>query len=223
MSIEFHKSALALAALSAIGGCGIDQGGSPMVEQAPTVTVVYGPITGFGSIIVNGQRYDVATAVIMADGNLANESDLREGQVVRTIASVSSAGNEALTVTYQENLRGVVSAVDAVAGTFEVLGNSVRTNGSTRFDIGGASLAIGMRVEVSGLDTSAGQLQATYVGEPLVTAPLEATATIDSVDLANQTFTLGSLSVDYSQTNLLEVPGGVPAIGVVVEVEAAQF
>ncbi|MEE8306772.1 MAG: DUF5666 domain-containing protein, partial [Gammaproteobacteria bacterium] len=85
-----------------------------------------------------------------------------------------------------------------------------------------SDLNVGMRVEISALEAPDGVIHARYVGSA-VAQPLEVSGGIDSVDIGTQTFTIGNLTVDYSQTNLLDVPGGIPAVGVIAEVEATQF
>lgn len=225
MNNDFCKPLAGFLALSMLSACGIDQGGSPQ-EIAPQTLVVYGPITDFGSIVLNGERLDTTNALIMADGNIASEADLRVGHIVRVIGIAQGTSRTALVVTYQENLRGDISAIDTTAGTFQVLNHTVQTDAETRFDIGqGGTLAdlnVGMRVEISALEAPDGVVHARYVGSAAA-QPLEVSGAIDTVDVSSQTFTVGNLTVDYSQTNLLDVPGGIPAVGVIAEIEATQF
>jgi hypothetical protein len=61
----FRRRDLVLAALALLGGCGgVDSGGTG-TGSAPTLA--YGPISGFGSIIVGGVRYDESNADIEGD------------------------------------------------------------------------------------------------------------------------------------------------------------
>ena len=53
---------------------GIDRGGIR--------TVAVGPVNGFGSIWLNGERYDVDNATITVDGQPAAQTDISIGQVV---------------------------------------------------------------------------------------------------------------------------------------------
>ena len=225
MNNELGKLLAGFLTLTMLSGCGIDQGGSPQ-ELTTQTLVVYGPITDFGSVVVNGERLDTTGATITSDGNIASEADLRQGQIVRVVGTARGTSRTALTVEYQENVRGDIATIDAIAGTLQVLNQTVQTSAATRFDIGQggtlSDLSVGMRVEISAIQAPDGTLHARYVGSAAA-QPLEVTGSIDSVDIGTQTFTLGSLTVDYSQTNLLDVPGGIPAVGVIAEIEATQF
>jgi hypothetical protein len=103
-----------------------------------------------------------------------------------------------------------------------VLGQPVVTDVSTRFDIPQVTalgdLELGDRVVISGLRTPAGAVLATYVGAAVPAAALKVAAPITALDQAALSFQLGSLVVDYSAAVLLELPGGMPAIGLAVEV-----
>jgi hypothetical protein len=86
------RAVFALVAAAALGACGtsdtltagIDAGG------APVAIVVQGPITGFGSIIVNGVHYDIDRAQISVNGVPASATDLALGQLV-TISGTRDA------------------------------------------------------------------------------------------------------------------------------------
>ena len=52
--------------------------------------ITSGPINGFGSIIVNGVRFDVAQAEILFNGVAAVEQRLRPGMVVQVYAAATS-------------------------------------------------------------------------------------------------------------------------------------
>ena len=60
---------------------GIDRGGAAI-----------GPIDGFGSVIVNGVRFDTDNAVIVVDGAAASLSDLEVGQVVVVVGTFDEDG-----------------------------------------------------------------------------------------------------------------------------------
>lgn len=206
-----------------LGACGIDQGGSqnppPTTSQA---TLVSGPISGFGSVSVNGLTLDTSAAQILVDGVPASEADLREGQFIRAITLADSSSTQATLIEYQENLVGSIDAVDVPNATLIVLGQTVSTNSETRFDVPQVNalgdLQPNERIVVSGIPTPNGDVLATYIGSAEPTEPFEITASITDVDLAALTFALGNLTVDYSQANLLDLLGGMPELDLVVEV-----
>lgn len=218
-------------ALSVVGGCGIDSGGAqapaPAASSSRSLLVV-GPITGFGSVHVNGLTLQTAATEILVDGNSVSESTLREGQIIRAVAAVTSSSIDAISIEYQVNVRGPVEAlgISNPSNRLIVLGQAVDTDARTVFDIGGgdslSDLVLPARVEVSGFRLPNGVLQATYLGIADPTAPLTVTTAISSVDANALTFELGGLTVDYSQVLVLDVPTGIPDVGLVVSVEGTD-
>jgi hypothetical protein len=155
--------------LAACGGGGGDTAG---VGTGGTGSFSVGPITGFGSIFVNGVRYeDNGARLIDDDGNVkvlsGDDNPLRLGMVVEVSGTVDDSGTAgtATQIVVGAEIKGPVTAVDAAAGTFTVFGIPVRTNAATVYeDFGGApDLAVGNVVEVYGLQDSAGGLLATRV------------------------------------------------------------
>ncbi|HEY7671380.1 MAG TPA: DUF5666 domain-containing protein [Gammaproteobacteria bacterium] len=213
----------AILAAAIATACGIDQGGIERPPELPQLTVISGPVTGFGSVHVNGLVLEAAGAQIRVDGGPAVEADLRRGQVIRAIALVEPGASRALSIEYQSNLAGSVDALDAAAGTLTVLGQRVRVDAATALDLGQSaalsSLSLTDRVTISGLRTPAGEILATYVGR--AGSESRITGSITNIDPAALTFAIGNLTVDYSQVLLLEVPNGIPQTGAIVEVTGA--
>jgi hypothetical protein len=218
-------SVAALAALC-LTACGIDQGGfDGGPPDLPQLTLVSGPITGFGSVHVNGLVLDTAGTQILIDGVPGVESELRVGQVIRALAMVEHGTGRALSIEHRPSLVGPINALDAATGALTVLGQHVLTNTATRLDgapLGAlANLSVAMPVVVSGIRMPSGAILATYVGRAAPTDHFKITASITSVDHAALTFELAGLTVDYSQVVLLEVPSGMPELGAVVDVSGA--
>jgi hypothetical protein len=135
---------------------------------------------------------------------------------------VEAASTSALSIDYEDNVVGTVSALDANAGELTVLGQRVRLTVTTRFDGAGLvalrDLQIGDRVAVSGVALPSGGVLATYVARVASSEPFEITTTITALASAGLKFDLGGITIDYSRAVLLDVPGGVPAPNLVVEV-----
>ena len=128
---SFHAALLVLATLSA---CGIDQGDAvppPPDDPLPTAQTTYGPITGFGSILVNGLTVDVSEALVLVDGFPATEADLNVGQIVRVLSLVENNEISAFLVEYQENAVGPIQNLDVGNGTFTVLDQQIQTDTDT--------------------------------------------------------------------------------------------
>ena len=109
--------------LAACGGGGSD-GSSPPAGDTP-VSFVEGPITGFGSIIVAGVRYDDSAASVVDDnGGSRDRSALKLGVVVeieggRVDRPLNALGLAvALRVVLGHSLQGPVNAVDPAGSKF---------------------------------------------------------------------------------------------------------
>ena len=210
---------LLIVALPAGCGGGVGTGG--------TGSIASGPITGFGSVIVNEVRFDDSAAQIEdADGGRRNRDELRLGMTVeidsdavRSVAGLSSAN--AARIRFESELLGPVAAVDIAGGSFTVLGQRVAVNETTVFDerLGGGlgALAVGRLVEVYAVFDAAGaRYRATRVEPRAGTAAgsegLRIRGLVAQVDTSARALRIGNTFFDYAGA------GGVPA-----ELAAGQF
>ncbi len=163
---------LALAATALLGACGGGGGDTAGVGTGGTGSFSVGTVTGFGSVFVNGIRYeDNGARLIDDDGTVkvlgTDDNPLKIGMVVEVTGSVDDSGTvrSATQIAYGAEIKGPVTAVDAAAGTFNVFGITVRTTTTTVYDnFGGvATLAAGNVVEVHGQPDTNGRIVATYV------------------------------------------------------------
>lgn len=215
---QMHRSLLIATATAAIAACG----GDPSTNDASATgkaKQVSGPITGFGSVIVNGKRYGTDNAQFDVDENPASETDLEVGMIVKV--AIGTDGN-AERVEYDENVEGPVTAIDLAAGEITVLGQTVFVDELTNFEgVTLETLAVGDRVEVSGSPTEGDAILASYIeleADPGSTDG-EVQGRVAALDEAAQEFLIGSLIVDYSAAQEFEVAGGQLANGQLVEVE----
>lgn len=168
------RSLLGLLIVGATASCG---GGSPTsTASAPpgsggTGSFTIGSITGFGSIIVNGVRYDDTSAnVTHLDGS--TNSGFRLGMVVEIEGEPSAPTGSTTGVSHVAKanririgsvLVGPIGSVNAVAGTFTVLGQTVLSSIDTFFDdsnsarLAGLKTAACLYVKVYGFPRSAAQ------------------------------------------------------------------
>ena len=136
-------AALAAVVLAVLGGCG---GG---VGTEGTGSFASGPITGYGSIIVNGIHFDESAASVQDDDAQAlDRSALALGMVVQVTGStLATDGSGRSTATASQiravrALLGQVSARDLAAGTLTVLDQTVMIQADTVIDTAlGGSLA----------------------------------------------------------------------------------
>ena len=204
--------------LAGINGGGISNGGT----SDPGVVV--GPITGFGSIFVNGIEFDLNGSTVTVDGvSSTGQTDLRIGQIVTVKGKInqSTGMGTADSVEYGNNLKGVVSAVDTVNNTFTVIGQMVTVTGTTVFDgrTGLTDLAANDIVEVSGFVNAAGKIVATRVERQTTSGSSELKGAVSSLDTFLQTFMIGTTKVSYLGVAL--VTGGTLANDACVEVKGA--
>lgn len=181
-----RKLALTAGTLLAIVACG--DGYNTAGGGTGGTGVSSGPITGFGSVIVNGVEFftttATTTAVVTEDGvDGPDESTdphrgLRLGMVVKVEGTFDSdTTGTATTVTYQSNVIGPITAVTGQLSslavgpaTVTVLGQSVVIDSQTWIGTpttdgtpGAAGLAQGNMVVVSGLLDANGAIHATRV------------------------------------------------------------
>jgi hypothetical protein len=223
--------------LAACGG-GVETGGT-----GATGAYVEGPITGFGSIIVAGVRFDDSSARVEdADGSGRSRDDLRLGMRVEVesgaIADDGSGGRAATAtrVRFASDLIGPVTAADPQGLQLGVIGQTVRVTAATVVDGapgGAASLAVGDIVEVHGFP-SVDSYVATRIERRSV-APTafrvrglvrDLTATPPTLRIGSQTFDLAATGVPAGLANgqlvrltvgTAQVSGRWPVTAVAVE------
>jgi Domain of unknown function (DUF5666) len=194
---------MTLAALVAgCGGGGVETGGT----GAPA-SYSAGPIAGFGSIIVNGVRFDERAARITDDdGRMLAATDLKLGMTVRvdggaidplTLTAVASA------VHVGSDLIGVVTARDTTAGTLTLLGQTVRVTASTVFDDslpGGLdAVTVGSAVEVFAiLDPATGVYAAQRIEPEAAPAAYKLRGLVRALDTAARTLQMGGATITWA-------------------------
>jgi hypothetical protein len=128
----------AVAQLSGCGGGSSDVAG---LSSGGTGSFTSGTITGFGSIIVNGIRYnDDDAAVFATDGLASDVTQLQLGMVVHiegsTVKQAPTTGGlptaTAYRINYDSEWIGPVSNINGM--TFEILGHTVEVQGATFID-----------------------------------------------------------------------------------------
>ena len=212
-----HSSArLVLAQLAfatvLVAGCGGggDAGPGASGSGGPTAaSFAAGPITGFGSIIVNGVRFDDSSAHVSNDDGTASSKDkLKLGMTAQIHGgAISNDGTgpkaTATDIVFGAALVGPVSAVDTTAKRIVILGQTVLVLDTTVFDehlVGGlAGITVGMLVEMHGqLDPTTGIYTATRVGSTMALAGFKLRGTVANLDTTAKTFTMGGTLISYA-------------------------
>jgi len=227
-----------VAATALLIGCSGGESGTGM--QANNQTSV-GEITGFGSIYVNGVRYNTDGATIYIDDNPSSEQSLAVGMVVTVEGSVNSDGlnGTALTVATRTEVEGLVLQNDiAVSGTLNVMGQTVKISNDTKFKSAVTGITViddlvanSSVVEVSGYSDGQGNIYATYVkavasGGTAAEVKLYGIVRNLSGDANSGSFNIGntSIQVNYNSNTIFdEMTRNEFVDGLFVEVESSNY
>ena len=226
--------AAAAALLAGCGGGG-DAGTSAFgtgSSGGSTSSFAAGAISGFGSVIVNGVRFDDSTAKVSDDdGHAADSSALRLGMRVEIQGgAVSDDGTgpraAAKEIRFGSELVGPVSAVDIAAKSLVVLGQTVLVVDTTVIDnrlVGGfAAITVGSVLEVHGTrDAATGTITATRIEPTAAAAGFKLRGVVAGLDTTAKTFTIGPALVSYAGVSPVP-PNLANGLMVRVRVQAAQ-
>ncbi len=215
---------LAVSVLSACGG-----GGGSVAGIGGTGITSTGTIDGFGSIFVNGVRYDTDSADVTIDSdNNANANDLRLGMIVTVSGILNDDGNTGIasSVVFDDDLQGPISSISANADntvkTLVILGISVEVDQlSTAFDDTSFNdLMVNDIVEVSGFMQSNGTIQATRIEGQGAFQPGVSEIEIEGQisNLSGTTFELGGFTIDAAGADLSDLQSVSLSNGLNVEV-----
>lgn len=214
----FATAVLAVTAAVSMLGCGGGVGSGGTGGEVGAFAA--GPITGFGSIIVGGVRFDdSAAAVEDSDGGRRSRDDLRLGMTVEVNSSAITADSSgsrasASRIRFESELSGLVGLVDVAGSAFTLLGQRVTVDSSTVFDErlarGLAGLASGQAVEVYAVfDPAAQRYRATRVEPAAPGQGLRLRGLAAEVNTAAQTLRVGGTT--YSYAGATGVPVGLAA------------
>ena len=198
-----------------------------------------GTVTGFGSIIVNGKRFETEAASVSIDDQPSsqcavsptNRCGLHEGMTVKVSGSFNGSTNRAANIVQEDTLEGPITSVDVTNSQFAVLGQTVLVDDTTKFDSGVSlnNLLPGQLVEVSGFVKSDGVIAASFIERKPGTgcsAICEVKGTVRNHNAGLATFQIGGLTVIYDNATLINdmpVPTGSNWNGIFVEVKGTGF
>lgn len=187
-----------------------------------------GPITGFGSIIQNGIRYDVSQTHFIRDGVVvANQSQYRVGEIVKINGAINADGvtGQATQVDYGSLLQGQITALGTDGKSIYVLNQLVRTDSLTVFH--GikllTDLSLGNVVQISGARDAQGVIRANSLTLQQ-TSFIAGTSSqliegrITKADPLTHTLVVNGLNIDYSHV----VRNALPTVNQYVRVTSTQ-
>ena len=199
--------ALWLALLLTGCGGGVDSGGT----GATRASFASGPITGFGSVIVNGVRFDDSQAVVTDDeGGASSRDKLHLGMTTEirgsaiTTDSTGASVSTASQIVIGSDILGRVDSIDLAAKRLVVLGQGVDVNAATVFDDesvkgGLPALVMGDVVEVYALfDAAKGRYTATRIERKGEVKTFRLRGVVSNFDGKAEAFNIGSERISYA-------------------------
>lgn len=195
--------------LSACGGgssgsqlSGIDGSGAPIAG-----TISTGAINGFGSVIVNGVRYNSDKARILVNDQTASEDNLRTGYQVKITGSINSDGSAvADTIEFHPNVVGAISQIDLTTQQFTVLNHKIQVTSTTLFDAAIKpnyldGLKLGDIVLVSGFADDKNLITATRI-ELTTTSNRQLMGYVSNINETTFSFNIKNQNVNYNAASL---------------------
>jgi hypothetical protein len=188
------------------GGGGVDSGGTGVQPSS----FASGPITGFGSVIVNAVHYDDGTATVRdGTGAARSRDDLRLGMTIdvrgdRIVTDgTGTASSTARTIVFSSAIVGPVAASDVAGRTLLVLGQTVDVTARTVFAEslagGQAAIAVGSVVEVYGrFDPARSRYVATRIDAAPAGTAFAVRGIVSALDDVARSFSLGALRISYA-------------------------
>jgi hypothetical protein len=213
-----------LAVLVACGG-GSTGSMSSMSQAGMQSVVTMGTITAFGSVFVNGVRYDVSRATLKKNDTTVAQTGLAVGEValVRGREDTQTGQGEADSVDVEDSVVGPAmitgSQLTVLDQTISITANTSFGPGITPADLTG--LKMGDSIEVSGLPGMGGVIMATRIGRAESNEPLQVLGTVGTVSAT--TFPINGLTVDFSKANVSGFASGKPETGKLVIARGTAF
>lgn len=218
-----------------LGGCGgsdapsVSASGSGSGSGSASAS---GTVTGFGSVFVNGKRFETSAASFMVDGQSGNQNDLKLGMTVTVDGSFNGDQRSANSVRQKDAVEGLVQSVAADGLSLVVMGQTVMVDEITIIDnnISGRdvrNLVVGAdAVEVNGHIRPNGVIQATFIEKKLVgTVTPEVRGYVSNHTDGAKMFSIGGLTVNYATAliNDMPAPTGSNWNGLLVEAKGTLF
>lgn len=231
------KLALAGAIAGSLAACGGGGSGSSDGGSTSSGTSV-GPVSGFGSVYVNGTRFDTNGSVNSDDG-IERETQLEKGMILKVRGRWGDDGRgEADRLDYDDSLRGPLQSAtwngpDLLDGdgTLIVAGQEILVDeqtvfkGATPAELNGTAPNV-YRVRVSAWQLDDGSFRASYVGVKSISDEfddvneVEIEGVIRNLDTLAQTFQINGIEVDYQSAEFEDdLEQDDLANGIAVEVE----
>eukprot|EP00163_Fabomonas_tropica_P007777 TRINITY_DN17449_c0_g2_i1.p1 TRINITY_DN17449_c0_g2~~TRINITY_DN17449_c0_g2_i1.p1 ORF type:complete len:499 (+),score=72.71 TRINITY_DN17449_c0_g2_i1:70-1566(+) len=229
------KLALTAAVVSGLSACGGSDGASnETASAAASAGTNVGPVSGFGSVYVNGTRFRTDGTVSSDDG-IERETQLEKGMILKVRGDWDDQGSgEAERIFYDDTLRGPLASAawddTTQTGLLVVAGQDIRIDSQTVFkgatptELQVTPSAWEIRVSAWRLDD--GGFRASFVGANPVGSgfndsnEVEIEGVVANLDALAETFTISGYPVDYGMAVFDDDLDEADLVnGMVVEVE----
>ena len=219
-----------------LSGCGSGGGGTTTGTGGTTSgsAAATGTVTGFGSVFVDGKKFDTSGASFIVDGEPGGQDDLKLRQLLKLGMTVmvtgSFTGNKwlASTLLQKDAVEGLVESIALDGLSLVVMGQTVLIDSTTLIDknIPGQNILSLLQrqdsVEVNGLIRPNGVIQATFIErkDPGAVTP-EVRGFVTGHQAGANTFQIGTLTVDYRGADISNMPSPIGSAwnGLFVEIK----
>jgi hypothetical protein len=221
---------IALATLAVACGGGYGGGSSYTTGTAAPAGVSVGAITGFGSVHVNGRKFETTSTSISIDDSAGTQAELHVGDVIEVRGHHDSASGKDVAdqIQMHSNVQGPLQSIDAATLTLVVMGQTVVVSAATSFDdaispASVAGLATGDILRVSGMPAADGSIQATRIERKPTGSALRVVGTASGVDATAKSLHVNALLVDFGNAELSGFAAGGPKDGDLVKASGTSL
>ncbi|NOS82400.1 MAG: hypothetical protein HOP32_12545 [Nitrospira sp.] len=228
----------AVGLIGLLSGCGSGGGDGAATGTGGATSgsaAASGTITGFGSVYVNGKKFETNGASLMVDGqavpctvSAASKCGLKEGMTVTVTGSFSGDQRFAGTVSQSDAVEGLVQSIAPDGLSLVVMGQTVFVDSTTLIDDSNGlngnigNLVVGNFVEVNGHVRPNGVIQATFIERKVAGITPEVRGFVTGHNAITGTFQIGGLNVVYNGITIIgdmPTPSGSNWNGRFVEVK----
>ena len=190
-----------------------------------------GPISGLGSIIVNGVRFDDSAARVEDEDGAAHAArELKLGMMVEVQAGAiddNAARATAMRIRFGSELVGAVTLKDDANTTLRMLDQTIEVKPTTVFEEGLAgfsAITVGQVLEIHAqFDAASGHYVATRIEREDGATVFRLRGRIASLDTTLKTFRIGDAVINYGNVAPANLPTLADGLRVRVRLQTTQI
>ncbi|MDP1691391.1 MAG: DUF5666 domain-containing protein [Burkholderiaceae bacterium] len=212
---RWRQACAALLAGASMAALLVACGGGGDAPAGPAQSFASGPISGLGSIIVNGVRFDDSAARVEndEDDSSHNARELKLGMMVEIQGGSiddNTARASASLIRFGSELVGPVASIDAAAQTLRVLDQTIEVKSTTVFEEGLAgfgAITVGQVLEIHAqFNASTGRYVATRIEREDGATAFRLRGRIAALDTTAKTFKIGDAVINYAGIAPADLP-----------------